>query len=158
MPCIHKVCLQIEIWDNSDEGEILYAYYSSVKLKLRTVQPGLTSDKVVIKVSISKCCFSTNLLRCFKFKIIKIPHALSSLWEKDLIQILLPCAHRHYYFLCQQICNVISNDSLLLGLYSLRRCCLISIGIPIINLRWSSDRLRFIMGIPIPVRRRLLSE
>ena len=44
------------------------------------------------------------------------------------------------------------------GLYSLRRRCLISIGIPIINLRWSSDRLRFIMGIPIPVRRCLLSE
>ena len=34
----------------------------------------------------------------------------------------------------------------------------ISIGIPIINLRRSSDRLRFIMGIPIPVRRCLLSE
>ena len=45
-----------------------------------------------------------------------------------------------------------------LGLYSLRRHRLISIGIPIINLRWSSDRRRFIMGIPIPVRRRLLSE
>ena len=44
------------------------------------------------------------------------------------------------------------------GLYSLRRHRLISIGIPIINLRRSSDRLRFIMGIPIPVRRRLLSE
>ena len=43
------------------------------------------------------------------------------------------------------------------GLYSLRRI-LISIGIPIINLRRSSDRLRFIMGIPTPVRRRLLSE
>ena len=45
-----------------------------------------------------------------------------------------------------------------LGLYLLRRRRLISIGIPIINLRRSSDRLRFIMGIPIPVRRRLLSE
>ena len=44
------------------------------------------------------------------------------------------------------------------ALYSLRRRRLISIGIPIINLRRSSDRLRFIMGIPIPVRRRLLSE
>ena len=43
-----------------------------------------------------------------------------------------------------------------LGIYSLRRRRLISIGIPIINLRRSSDRLRFIMGIPIPVRRRLL--
>ena len=43
------------------------------------------------------------------------------------------------------------------GLYSLRRRRLISIGIPIINLR-RSDRLRFIMGILIPVRRRLLSE
>ena len=44
------------------------------------------------------------------------------------------------------------------GLYSLRRSCLISIGIPIINLRRSSDSLRFIMGIPIPTRGRLLSE
>ena len=43
------------------------------------------------------------------------------------------------------------------GLYSLRRR-LMSIGIIIINLRRSSDRLRFIMGILIPVRRRLLSE
>ena len=40
-----------------------------------------------------------------------------------------------------------------LGLYSLRRCPLINIGIPMIHLRKSSDRLRFIMGIPIPVRR-----
>ena len=32
------------------------------------------------------------------------------------------------------------------------------IGIPIINLRRSSDRLRFIIGIPIPVRWRLFSK
>ena len=38
------------------------------------------------------------------------------------------------------------------GLYSLRRRRLISIGIPIINLRRSSDHLRFSIGIPIPVR------
>ena len=44
------------------------------------------------------------------------------------------------------------------GLYSLRRRRLISIGILIINLRRSSDRLRFILGIPIAVRRHLLSE
>ena len=44
------------------------------------------------------------------------------------------------------------------GLYSLRRHRLTGIGIPMINLRRSDDRLRFIMGIPIPVRRRLLSE
>ena len=46
----------------------------------------------------------------------------------------------------------------LLGLYSLRRRRLISIGIPIINLRRSSDHLKFIVGIPIPVRWHLLSE
>ena len=44
------------------------------------------------------------------------------------------------------------------GLYSLRRRRLTGIGIPIINLRRSDDRLRFIMGIPILIRRRLLSE
>ena len=36
-----------------------------------------------------------------------------------------------------------------LGFYSLRRLHLTGIGIPIINLRRSDDRLRFIMGIPI---------
>ena len=46
----------------------------------------------------------------------------------------------------------------ILGLYSLRRRRLIGIEIPIINLRRSDDRLRFIMGIPILIRRRLLSE
>ena len=49
-------------------------------------------------------------------------------------------------------------SSWLLGLYSLRRRRLIGIGIPIINLWRSSDRLRFIMGIPISVRRPLFSE
>ena len=44
------------------------------------------------------------------------------------------------------------------GLYSLRRCCLTGIGIPIINLRQSDDRLRFIMRLPILIRPRLLSE
>ena len=45
-----------------------------------------------------------------------------------------------------------------LGLYSLRRRRLTGMGIPIINLRRSDDRLRFIMGIPILIRRCLLSE
>ena len=44
------------------------------------------------------------------------------------------------------------------GLYSLRIRRLISIGIPIINMRRSSDHLRFIMGITIPVRRRLVNR
>ena len=44
------------------------------------------------------------------------------------------------------------------GLYSLRRRRLTGIGIPMINLRRSDDRLRFIMGIPILIRWRLLSE
>ena len=44
------------------------------------------------------------------------------------------------------------------GIYSLRRRRLTGIGIPIINLRRSDVRLRFIMGIPILIRRRLLSE
>ena len=45
-----------------------------------------------------------------------------------------------------------------LDLYSLRRHRLTGIGIPMINLRRSDDRLRFIMGIPILIRRRLLNE
>ena len=43
-----------------------------------------------------------------------------------------------------------------LGLYSPSRRRLTGIGIPIIYLRRSDDRLRFIMGIPILIRRRLL--
>ena len=45
-----------------------------------------------------------------------------------------------------------------LDLYSLRKHRLIGINIPVINPKWSSDRLRFIMGIHIPVRRCLFSE
>ena len=47
---------------------------------------------------------------------------------------------------------------MLQGLYSLRRPHLTGIGIPIINLRRSDDRLRFIMGISILIKRCLLSE
>ena len=48
---------------------------------------------------------------------------------------------RHWLFLCNSLTN--------LGLYSRRRCRLISIGISIINQRHCDDRLRFIMAIPI---------
>ena len=44
------------------------------------------------------------------------------------------------------------------GLYPLKRHRLTGIAIPIINPRRSDDRLMFIMGIPIPIRRCLLSE
>ena len=37
-------------------------------------------------------------------------------------------------------------------IYKLKRHRLTGIGIPFINLRWSDDRLRFIMRIPIPIR------
>ena len=39
-----------------------------------------------------------------------------------------------------------------------KRCCLIDIAIPIINIRWSDDHVRFIMGIPIWIGQRILSE
>ena len=44
------------------------------------------------------------------------------------------------------------------GLYSLRRYRLIGIGISIINLSRSDDRLKFIMGILISVSLLLFSE
>ena len=47
--------------------------------------------------------------------------------------------------------------ALTLGLYSLKRHHLIGIGIPIISLRRSLNRLKF-MGIPIPVLRPLFSD
>ena len=54
--------------------------------------------------------------------------------------------------------GIFTIENIYQGLYSLRRRRLTGIGIPIINLRRSDDRLRFIMGIPILIRRRLLSE
>ena len=49
------------------------------------------------------------------------------------------------------------NDYLFAGpLFTRKRRFLIGIGIPIIYLRRYDDRLMFIMGIPIPIRRRLL--
>ena len=43
-------------------------------------------------------------------------------------------------------------------LFTEKTLCVVGIGIPIINLRWPSDRLRFLMEIPIPVRQYLFSE
>ena len=54
--------------------------------------------------------------------------------------------------------NVIAEMIRNQDLYSLRKRRLSGIGIAIIKLRWSFDRLRFIMGSPIPVRRRPFSE
>ena len=57
---------------------------------------------------------------------------------------------------CVCVCVWGGGLNVSLGLYSLRRRRLTGIGIPIINLRQSDDR--FIMRIPILIRRRLLSE
>ena len=89
-----------------------------------------------------------------------------SVWDTSwMCCIMLGSARRAWTFLKVWTTNSHTTEigSILLGskhqgLYSLWRRRLISIGIPIINLRRSSDRLRFIVGIPIPVRRRLLSE
>ena len=53
-------------------------------------------------------------------------------------------------------CDTFNNISQ--GLHLVRRHRLISIGIPIINLRRSSQRLRFPVGISLPVERHLMSE
>ena len=93
----------------------------------------------------------------------------SSIWH-------LPCSQMNPHLLNKQLSDpwkemlwcsygfTLANRKVLrltpsqpLGLYSIRRL-LTGIGIPIINLRRSDDRLRFIMGIPILVRRGLLSE
>ena len=57
---------------------------------------------------------------------------------------LLPI-YLNFYFLVDSF-GLFTN-----GLYSLRRRRHTGIGIPIINLRRSADRLRFIIGIPIPM-------
>ena len=59
----------------------------------------------------------------------------------------------HHTYLSVSLTTTPSNDwwEPELGLYALRRHRFIGIGIPIINLRWSSDRLRFVMNILMPV-------
>ena len=83
---------------------------------------------------------------------------------KDLNRI---CLQRSKFFLTLSVMLHIlphSNEDIFikvsphLGLYSLRRRRLTGIGIPMIDLRRSDDRLRFIMGILILVRRHLLIE
>ena len=54
--------------------------------------------------------------------------------------------------------GIICSHTGMMGVYSLRRRRLTGIGIPMTNLRRFDDRLRFTMGIPILVSRRLLSE
>ena len=92
------------------------------------------------------CCPCLNCVPGYE-QVLVIVLSLWSQWR-------FPCLVREMWF---HIC-IAALYSPCVGLYSLRRRRLISIGILIINLRRSSDRLRFIMGIPIPVRRRLLSE
>ena len=72
------------------------------------------------------------------------------------------CNKANHAHNCRYILHHIDEQATLVlvsqGLYSLRRQCLIVIGILIMNLRRSSDHLRFIMGISIPIRQRPLSE
>ena len=68
-----------------------------------------------------------------------------------------PMIPRHFLRTGDVIQNGRRNQAALQGLYSLRRRRLTGVGIPIINLRRSDDRLRFIMGIPILISI-LLSE
>ena len=70
--------------------------------------------------------------------------------EKAAMHCTLPKIHCIY---ASHISGDISH-----GLYSLGRQRFIGIGFPIINLRRPSDRLRFIMGIPISAKRRHFSD
>ena len=104
--------------------------------------------RAVVKVQTHFLCMSkhwnlgwdvVSVLTCWVLiKIIRYIHISNYILIVDALAILGACASAGPLFT--------------------KRHRIIGIGIPIINLRRSSDRLRFIMGIPIPVRRRLLSE
>ena len=85
--------------------------------------------------------------------------------KSPLFQVTAWCRQMTSHYLSQSWPNSMSPYGITgpqwvwtLGLYSLRRRRLMGIGIPIINLRRSDDRLRFIMGIPILIRQHLLGE
>ena len=86
-------------------------------------------------------CLCKHMIRCW----FEMP--LYSLWHHPNVQDIM-------IQLCQLSWYVENRNQ---GFYSLK-CRLTGIGIPIINLRRSDDRLRFIMGIPILTRQRLFSE
>ena len=94
-------------------------------------------------------------------EIMKLNHFISR-YNVFLYDRLMPSfqwlQNNHLITKCSAYLNVKLSAKRHLGLYSLRRCRLTGIGIPMINLRRSDDRLRFIMGIPILIRRHLLSE
>ena len=68
-------------------------------------------------------------------------------WTK--IYGVAPVLHDYYDGVAYRKHNSIADTQ---GLYSLRRPHLAGIGIPIINTRRSDDCLRFIMGIPLPIK------
>ena len=78
----------------------------------------------------------------------------SNLLGNNKLSLFSSCGQDWPVLVVHQYCHPEHN----LGLYSLRRRRLTGIGIPIINLRRSDNRFRLIMGIPILIRPRLLSE
>ena len=91
--------------------------------------------KMVVKVMAytNDYCIATTILKLrWEF----IPCYQVNIVSKGGFQ----CSEKNIQYYCE--CHV--------GRYSLRRHRLIGSWIPTINMRWSSDRLRFITGFPIP--------
>ena len=66
------------------------------------------------------------------------------------------CRTPRSFQLCPSTDINTSTCNSVLGFYSLRKHHVIGVGIPIINFRRSSHRLRFLMGVSLPVMRCLL--
>ena len=65
----------------------------------------------------------------------------------DNISWAASCRTPRSFQLCPSTDITTSTCNSVLGFYSLRRHHVIGVEIPIINLRWSSHRLRFLMGV-----------
>ena len=86
------------------------------------------------------CYMLVYVLRNNYFSVWNTYFHIINIYHRCMTLGVIPCIIRMYFHISQ-------------SLYSLRRRRLIGIGILNINLRWSSHRHKFIMGIPIPVRR-----
>ena len=155
-------------WNLCEKGPLVYVV-SYIRQSWSSTTGRL--NKILSRFALGKrwtlCVLATfthrvtlNRFRCIKLEMIGIKKTLI-FWKKYPVR-------RHCSFIVSIYDDIDNSDWACCfgglywdnyrGLYWQKKHCLIGIGIPIINLRRSSDRLRFIMETLIPIRRRLFNE
>ena len=161
-------------WSESKQKYSSFSYMCVIFLEVINTFTSHSSLKSLYPASLYRSCNLKirwlNIGTCLGSHFVAVGFLISSVLWVEFSWVPESWVHPiEYAHSCSVICLVwfISKASsgliqcviqALQGLYLLRRRCLISIGIPIINLRRLSDHLRFIMGIPIHVRWHLCNK